>query len=140
MADIGRWATRYAVPFSRNPQMRDIDGQRLLRATLAIPDGPERRKAVEALFNAMWGEPTPLATPPDIVAVLEAAGVAGSAALLDQMDNDALGSALEAANAAAAARGVFGSPTFFVGNEMFFGNDRLDFLREALNAETTAAV
>jgi 2-hydroxychromene-2-carboxylate isomerase len=47
--------------------------------------------------------------------------------------------ALEAANAAAAERGVFGSPSFFVGDDMFFGNDRLDFLREALKADAQVA-
>jgi 2-hydroxychromene-2-carboxylate isomerase len=130
--DLARWAHRYAVPLSRNPQMREINGQRLLRATLAIPDGPERRKAAEALFKAMWGEPAPLGSPSEIAALLASAGVAGAAALADQMDSAELEAKLEAANAAAAERGVFGSPSFFVGDEMFFGNDRLEFLREAL--------
>jgi 2-hydroxychromene-2-carboxylate isomerase len=131
-ADLGRWTRRYGVPFSRNPQMREIDGLRLLRATLAIPDGPERRKAMEALFKAMWAEPAPLGTPADIAALLTSAGVAESAALAERMDSAELEATLDAANAAAAARGVFGSPSFFVGEEMFFGNDRLEFLREAL--------
>lgn len=131
-ADLGRWAQRYGVPFNRNPAMREIDGRRLLRAVLAIPDGPDRRKAVTAIFSAMWAEPAPLSTPADIVALFTAAGVAGSDAIADQMDSDDLEAKLDAANAAAAERGVFGSPTFFVGDEMFFGNDRLDFLRDAL--------
>ena len=130
--DLGRWSRRYGVPLSRNPQMREIDGRRLLRATLAIPDGPERRKAVEALFKAMWAEPAALGSPADIAALLASAGVVGSASLADRMDSDELEAALDAANAAAAERGVFGSPSFFVGDEMFFGNDRLEFLRDAL--------
>lgn len=131
-ADLRRWTRRYGVPFTRNPQMREIDGQRLLRATLAIPDGPERRKAMKALFKAMWAEPAPLGTPADIAALLTSAGVAESVALAERMDGAELEALLEVANAAAATRGVFGSPSFFVGNEMFFGNDRLDFMREAL--------
>ena len=130
--DLGRWSRRYRVPLSRNPQMREIDGRRLLRATLAIPDGPERRKAVEALFKAMWAEPAALGSPADIAALLASAGVVGGASLADRMDSDELEAALDAANAAAAERGVFGSPSFFVGDEMFFGNDRLEFLRDAL--------
>jgi 2-hydroxychromene-2-carboxylate isomerase len=130
--DLGRWSRRYGVPLSRNPQMREIDGRRLLRATLAIPDGPERRKAVEALFKAMWAEPAALGSPADIAALLASAGVVGGASLADRMDSDELEAALDAANAAAAERGVFGSPSFFVGDEMFFGNDRLEFLRDAL--------
>jgi 2-hydroxychromene-2-carboxylate isomerase len=131
-ADLGRWAGRYGVPLSRNPEMREIEGRRLLRATLAIPDGPERRKATEALFKAMWGEPAPLGSPAEIAALLSSAGVAGSADLADRMDGDDLEALLDAANAAAAEKGVFGSPSFFAGDAMFFGNDRLDFLREAL--------
>lgn len=130
--DLGRWARRYGVPLSRNPQMREIDGRRLLRATLAIPDGPERRKAAEALFKAMWAEPAPLGSPAEIAAQLTSAGVAGSTVLAERMDSDELEATLDAANAAAAERGVFGSPSFFVGNEMFFGNDRLEFMRQAL--------
>lgn len=130
--DLGRWARRYGVPLSRNPLMREIDGRRLLRATLAIPEGPERRKAVEALFKAMWVQPAPLGSPTEIAALLASAGVAESTALAEQMDSDELEAMLDAANAAAAERGVFGSPTFFVGDEMFFGNDRLEFMREAL--------
>lgn len=130
--DLARWARRYGVALNRNPAMREIDGRRLLRATLAIPDGPDRQKAVEALFKAMWAEPAPLGTPAEVAALLGSAGVAGASALAELMDSDELEAALDAANAAAAERGVFGSPSFFAGDELFFGNDRLEFLREAL--------
>ncbi|WP_298285007.1 2-hydroxychromene-2-carboxylate isomerase [Novosphingobium sp.] len=131
-ADLGRWAGRYGVPLSPNPKMREIEGRRLLRATLAVPDGPERRKAVEALFKAMWGEPAPLGSPTEIAALLSSAGVAGSENLAEQMDGEELEALLDAATAAAAGKGVFGSPSFFIGDAMFFGNDRLEFLREAI--------
>lgn len=130
--DLDRWARKYGVPLSRNPKMRELDGRRLARATIAIPEGAERRKAVEAMFKAMWVDHPPLETATDIAAVFASAGVAGSSALAKQMDSDELEARLDAANAAAAERGVFGSPSFFVGDEMFFGNDRLEFMREAL--------
>jgi 2-hydroxychromene-2-carboxylate isomerase len=130
--DLARWARRYGVPLNRHPQLREIDGRRLLRATLAIPDGPERRKAVEVLFDAMWVDHPLLGTAADIVALFASADVAGNAALAETIDSDELEAQLDAANAAAAERGVFGSPSFFVGDEMFFGNDRLEFLRDAL--------
>jgi 2-hydroxychromene-2-carboxylate isomerase len=129
--DLGRWTARYKIPFARNPQMRDIDGRRLLRATLFTRAGDERRKAVAALFVAMWGVPAPLGTVEEVAAVLAKAGVNADAikSRFDAAESDA---ALDKACEEAAERGVFGSPTFFAGNEMFFGNDRLDFLREAL--------
>jgi len=120
--DLARWAQRYGVPLSRNPKMRELDGRRLARATLAIPEGAERRKAVEALFKAMWVDHPPLDTSADIATLFSAAGVALTADFTVKVDSDALET----------QRGVFGSPSFFVGDEMFFGNDRLDFLRDAL--------
>jgi 2-hydroxychromene-2-carboxylate isomerase len=130
-ADLGRWAARYKIPLAPHPQMRSIDGRRLLRATLAVEQGPERRKAAVALFHAMWGVPAPLGTVDEVAAVLAKAGV-NVAAIKDRFDADATEKALDKACAEAAERGVFGSPTFFVGTQMFFGNDRLDFVREAL--------
>ena len=130
--DIQRWAARYGVPFARNPDMRSVDARRLLRATLAIPDGVERRKATEAIYAAMWGVPAPLSTPAEVGAVLAAAGVSGAEGLIATIDDPALDQKLDAASIAAAQLGVFGSPTFIFSGEMFFGNDRLDFLRDAL--------
>jgi 2-hydroxychromene-2-carboxylate isomerase len=111
--------------------MRTLDGRRLLRATLAVKQGVERQMAAAALFDAMWGVPAPLGTVDEVAAVLTKAGVnaAPIKAAFDAADSE---TALDKACAEAAARGVFGSPAFFVGTEMFFGNDRLDFLREAL--------
>jgi 2-hydroxychromene-2-carboxylate isomerase len=43
-ADLGRWAARYGIPFAPNPQMRTLDGRRLLRATLAVKQGVERQR------------------------------------------------------------------------------------------------
>jgi 2-hydroxychromene-2-carboxylate isomerase len=130
-ADLGRWAARYGIPLAPNPQMRTLDGRRLLRATLAVKQGPERRQAAVALFDAMWGVPAPLGTVDEVAAVLAKAGL-NVAAIKDAFDAPETEAALESACAEAAERGVFGAPTFFVGAEMFFGNDRLDFLREAL--------
>jgi 2-hydroxychromene-2-carboxylate isomerase len=130
-ADLRRWAARYGIPFAPNPQMRALDGRRLLRATLAVKQGVERQKAAAALFDAMWGVPAPLGTVDEVAAVLTKAGV-NAAAIKAAFDAAETETALDKACADAAEHGVFGSPTFFVGTEMFFGNDRLDFLREAL--------
>jgi len=102
----------------------------LLRATLAV--SPEDgRRAVAALFRARWGEPKPLATAADVAAVLARAGL-DAAAIEPLVDSPEMDATLDETTAEAASRGVFGAPTFFVSDQMFFGNDRLDFLREAL--------
>ena len=61
-----------------------------------------------------------------------ATGAVGAAQLRAVIDDPELDAALDAATDEAAARGVFGAPTMYVGDEMFFGNDRLDFVRASL--------
>lgn len=129
--DLMRWVARYKVPFQRHPQLGEIDARRVLRATLAAAELGQADAAVAALFSAHWGVPVPLATVADVVAVLSSAGVSGPD-LARQIDDPELDAALDAATNAAAARGVFGAPTMYVGEEMFFGNDRFDFIRASL--------
>jgi len=126
--DLGRWAARYGVPVI--PADREgLDADLLLRVATAA-DGPVRAAATEAIFNAMWGgQGRP--TPDGLAAVLSARGLP-AADLIAAAGQESVAKALEAATEAAAARGVFGAPTIFVGDEMFFGNDRLDFVRDAL--------
>ncbi|HUZ12999.1 MAG TPA: 2-hydroxychromene-2-carboxylate isomerase [Caulobacteraceae bacterium] len=125
--DLQRWVAIYKVPFQRHPQGADIDGRRLLRATLAAAELGQSDAAVEAIFGAYWGSGAPLATPAEVVAVLNGGGI-DAPGLLTRIDDPAL----DEATAQAATRGVSGAPTMYVGDEMFFGNDRLDFVRASL--------
>ena len=68
-----------------------------------------------------------------MTALLGRHGLDGDA-LLKTAGDSRYGELLDRSTEAAAQRGVFGSPTFFVGDQMFFGNDRLDFIVEALKA------
>jgi len=129
--DLMRWVGMYKVPFQRHPQSGSIDARRLLRATLASAELGHADAAVAAIFHAYWGAGAPLATPDDVVAVLNGAGVS-AAGLAARIDDPSLDAALDTATAEAASRGVFGAPTMYVGEEMFFGNDRLDFVRNSL--------
>jgi 2-hydroxychromene-2-carboxylate isomerase len=129
--DLMRWVGIYGVPFQRHPQSGSIDGRRLLRATLAAAELGQADAAVGAIFGAYWGTGAPLTAPADVVAVLNSAGV-DAPGLLARIDDPDLDKALDLATDEAASRGVFGAPTMYVGDEMFFGNDRLDFVRSSL--------
>ena len=131
--DLMRWVGMYKVPFQRHPDAGGIDARRLLRATLAAAELGQADAAVGAIFGAYWGSGAPLSTAEDVVALLNSAGVSGPG-LAARIDDPELDAALDAATAEAAARGVFGAPTMYVGEEMFFGNDRLDFVRASLGA------
>lgn len=79
---------------------------------------------VDAVYAAMWEQGRNLADDAEITAVLQAAGL--DAAALQAMSQDAGVKAELLANTERShARGAFGSPTFFVGDEIFFGKDRL---------------
>ncbi len=130
--DLRRWTARYGVAFAPNPAMRQFDGRRLLRATLLADDRGEAGRAVAALFPAMWAGRDDLGSPEAVAAVLSRGGVDLDPGALDDPTLDAR---LTAASEAAAGKGVFGAPTFIVGDDLYFGNDRLDFLRERLARE-----
>ena len=68
-----------------------------------------------------------------MIDVLERAGF-DAQLLLERASADAMIDKLEAETKAAAERGVFGAPTMFVGDQMYFGNDRFEFVVEALRS------
>lgn len=129
--DLKRWAELYRVPLNRHPKANEIDARRLLRATVAAGQLGNIVSAAAAIYHARWREHAPLETAEQIAALLGQAGF-DKAVLEPMIDDPALDKALDELSAAAAARGVFGAPTFFVGEDMYFGNDRLDFVRARL--------
>ncbi len=136
-ADLARWAQRYGIAF--NPSdMRTNDGDACSRAVLAVQSPPDAEAITLALYRASWSEGKPLAAKADILTAITAHGIDPDpiAARIDAPEIVAL---LDANTAEAAERGVFGSPTMFVGDTMYFGNDRLDFLSEHLTRLEKAA-
>lgn len=134
--DLGRWAQRYGITL--NPSdMRANDGDACSRAVLAAATPPEALAVTLALYRACWSEAKVLATNADVLAALAAAGI-DTTAIADRIDAPETVAALAANTDAAVQRGVFGSPTILVGDQMFFGNDRLDFVAEELAQKAAA--
>lgn len=128
--DLARWAQRYGVPL--NPSdMRANDGDACSRAVLAAGSPADATTITLALYRAIWSEGKTLATTNDILAVIAAAGI-DPAPIAARIDAPEVVAQLDANTDEAVERDVFGSPTIFVGDAMFFGNDRLDFVREEL--------
>ena len=132
-ADLARHAGRHGVPFAFNPHF-PINTLFLMRAITGVQlRAPERLDAMlDAVFQAMWVEPLDLNQPAVAQQVLEAAGFA-AADVMAWANEAATKARLREVTEEAVARGVFGAPTVFVGDEMHFGQDRLDFVREALS-------
>ena len=131
-ADLPLWAQHYGVPFAFNPHF-PINTLTLMRGACGVqmhaPQDFERY--LQAVFQAMWIAPHNLGDAQVLTTVLEAAGF--SAPTFMQWVADAEVKARLIANTEeAVARGTFGAPTIFVGEKLFFGQDRLDFVRKAL--------
>jgi 2-hydroxychromene-2-carboxylate isomerase len=131
--DLQRWAKAFGVRFEMNPDF-PIDTLPLMRGAVAMQmrDEEEFHRYLRAIFNAMFEKPRNLNLPAEIGAVLAEAGFDPSefmALIGDQSVKDRL----KDNTTSAVARGVFGAPTFFVGEDMFWGQDRLAFVEEALS-------
>lgn len=128
--DFERFARRYEVPFAQNPFF-PINTMQLMRGAVALVDGDQFQPYVDAVFRAIWVEGQNMGDPDVVARVLGGQGfdVAG---LLQQINDPAVKERLRQITERAIERGVFGAPTFFVGDEMFFGQDRLDFVEAAL--------
>jgi 2-hydroxychromene-2-carboxylate isomerase len=129
-ADIARWLRRYGLGFEFNPHF-PVNTVKAMRGALAALDQGVFPAYHAALFRAMWREKQNLGDEAVLRGVIEGAGL-DAGAILSRAGEDAVKERLRANTEEAVARGAFGAPTFFVGDEMFFGNDRLDFVEEAL--------
>lgn len=130
--DLARYAERHGVPFARNPFF-PINTLHLMRGAAGLQDDPRFLAYLDAVFDAMWREPRNLGDPAEMPAVLARVGIDGDA-FTALIGADATKARLKATTEAAVARGAFGAPTFFVGDAMYFGQDRLDWVEEALAA------
>lgn len=134
--DAARWAALYGVPFAPNgtfiQAMRaaQIDGSSLVRAALAAQQFGTFELVHTALFEAVWAGSDDLVSAQGRTAFLQKLGI--DVDIWQVADSPAIREQLSANDEDAAQRGVFGVPTFFCDNEMFFGNDRIDFVRAAL--------
>ena len=136
--DISRWAVRHGVPFAFNPHF-PINTLTLMRGAVGL----QRRQPAlftryaDAVYHAMWAQPRDLGQPAEMASVLAPLGIDADDFMALVADAD-VKAGLIANTDEAVARGVFGAPTCFVGQAMFFGQDRLDFVREALTAAPSA--
>jgi len=135
-ADFERFAKRYGIPFKMNPSF-PINTLLLMRGAIALQrKGDPRFKAYcDAMFNAVWAESLNMNDAATAAQALQKAGF-DAQALVALAGEQPTKDALKAATQEAVDRGVFGAPTFFVGDQMFWGQDRMDFVREALQRAT----
>jgi len=116
--------------FERNPFF-PVNTLQIMRGAVAAEFDGTFPRFVEAVFHHMWEEPKKMDDPEVIRAALDASGLDG-ARTLARMQDPAVKEQLLRNTEQSVARGTFGSPTFFVGDEIFFGKDRLREVEEAI--------
>ena len=100
----------------------------MTQAALVAKDAGRLREFHYPAFRARWAEAKDIADPEVVKSLLAGAGLDAEAAL-ERARSDELRERLDADSRAAVERGVFGAPTLFVGDEMFWGNDRFELVR-----------
>lgn len=128
--DLARFAKQYGVPFESNPYF-PINTLQLMRGATGYLESPRFQEYLNAIFTAIWVDKKNLNDPDVVSEVLTNAGFDPSE-VLALSDKSEVKEQLKHTTEEAVSRGVFGAPTCFVANEMFFGQDRLDWVEKAL--------
>ncbi|HXU71410.1 MAG TPA: 2-hydroxychromene-2-carboxylate isomerase [Polyangia bacterium] len=126
--DLQRWADHYGVPWrwSSHFPTNAIKAMRLV-----LVDDDKAAAVALAGFAAMWTEDRDITAETELRRIAERGGLDPATALA-AIENPAIKDRLRANTDEAIARGAFGAPTLFIGDEMHWGNDRLHFVEAAL--------
>jgi 2-hydroxychromene-2-carboxylate isomerase len=129
LKDFVRNAAHLEVPATM-PAVFPVNGLYALRGALAAQRGGGFAAYHAAMFRATWAEGRDVSSKDVVVAI---AREAGAPEAVEGLDDPAIKDALRAGTERAVARGAFGVPTFFVGDEMYWGHDRMHFAAAETN-------
>ena len=138
MLEIRRFAAKHRLDrFRFNPHF-PVNTLMLMRGLVAAREAGDEAAYLEMGLEGLWEEGLKLDDQEVLARRIDTAGL-NSASLLAAAGTDRVKLKLADNTAAAVARGVFGIPAFFVGDDMFFGKDRLGQVEEAVEATATRA-
>jgi len=127
-ADMLRWAAMFDLPIKPTPAFWPAPMALACAAIVAAKElGKDQGAVAGAILAAVWEKDLNIGDPMDLA---EAMTGLGGAEILAAATAPATQTASAAVTEAAIAKGIFGSPTYVVGSEWFFGQDRLDFLEQ----------
>jgi 2-hydroxychromene-2-carboxylate isomerase len=122
--DMERLCARIGAPF-RKPSAFPRNGLLAARVATSIEDAPEIGAFARSVYRANFAEDRDIGERAVVAERLEACGL-DAAAVLRRAESDGIKMKLRARTEEAASRGLFGAPSFFVGDALFWGGDRLD--------------
>jgi 2-hydroxychromene-2-carboxylate isomerase len=131
--EIKRFIARHRLEKFRVNPFFPVNTLQLMRGVVGLQDDPAFMPVIETLFCLMWEEGKKMDDAAVIVETLNARGFDGEA-FLGRAQTPEVKAKLMANTERSVARGTFGAPTFFVGEEIYFGKDRLRDVEEAIVA------
>ena len=132
--DMKRFADAYGVPLVMNPHFPIITTTLMRAATALQVQGDEAfQRYMDAIYRAIWVEGLNMNDPSVVGEALTRAGF-DPAAVLAMANEQATKDKLKAVTMKAVERGVFGAPTFFIGDHMYWGQDRIEQVIQALKS------
>ena len=131
--EIARFVRRYGVErFRMNPHF-PVNTLLVMRGAVAAGLDDVLAPYVDAVFRALWEDGRKMDDPETVHATIGQAGLDADRLMRRAQEQD-VKDLLARNTAQSVERGAFGSPTFFVGHEMFFGKDQLRDVEEAIEA------
>ncbi len=130
MLEFRRYIAAHNIPFKMNPHF-PINSLTVMRGAVAAQHLDCFMPYVDTMMNAMWEDGANTGDPAVVRDLLDQAGL-DSAAIMAKSDDPETKAELAANTEKAVARGAFGVPTFFVGDEIFWGKERLAQVAAAL--------
>ncbi|MFT4824303.1 MAG: 2-hydroxychromene-2-carboxylate isomerase [Halioglobus sp.] len=128
--DLPRFAVAYGAPLNFNPYF-PINTLNLMRGAIASRSESYFQTYLNAVFDAVWVEGKDMGDVTVVQEVLNSAGLDADALLAMTKDPEVKAKLIEDTQAAV-DRGLFGVPTIFIDQQMFFGQDRMQFIESAL--------
>lgn len=135
MDELTRWSSFLDLPMNLQPAHFPVD--QTLAAQMVFAAGgananADSGKLSDALLRAVWEEEKNISDEATLISVAESVGLAG-ADLIEKAKDEEWSTMYTNTTKAALETGVVGSPTYEVDGELFWGQDRLDFLEHVLD-------
>lgn len=134
LVELERWANYRGLKMITQPKHFPSDDTKAVRMVVSTKNDADMLHLAHAFMRTLWEQDKDLADPGVLAEAASAAGFNGEK-LLEAADDDQWDERYQRFTDEAIERGVFGAPTYFYKGEMFWGQDRLDFLARALEKE-----
>ena len=131
LKDLQDWSREAGLKIVMPPRIFPVNSVKAMRACIWLAPQGKLPAFAAAVFEAYWAREEDISQDAVLLAICQQLGIDG-AAFLAGIGQAAIKEQLKANTEEVIARGGFGSPTIFVGDDMYFGNDRLSLVKQAI--------